>query len=58
MEGDVIGGEDIGFAGAGEEAGIDRSSRSFIPEAGAACFEEAGDEKPEKPPKPLDVVGL
>jgi hypothetical protein len=58
MEGDVIGGEDIGFDGAGDEAGIDRSSRSFIPDAGAAGFEGAGDENAEKPPKPLDVVGL
>ena len=51
--GDATGGEVTLGAGAGAE-GIDRSRRSFIPEAGAAGLEGAGDVKAPKSPKPAE----
>lgn len=53
MGGDAIGGEDILGAGAGAE-GIDKSRRSFMPEAGAAGFDGAVEANAEKLPKPLE----
>lgn len=51
--GDAIGGEVTLGAGAGAD-GIERSSRSFIPEVEAAGLDGAGDEKAPKSPRPPD----
>lgn len=53
MGGDATGGEVTLGAGAGAD-GMERSSRSFIPEVEAAGLVGAGDEKAPKSPKPPD----
>lgn len=60
IDGDVMGGDCTGLLGAGgAAAGIERSSRSFMPEAGAAGFDgtdDAVDVNEDQSPKPLDVL--
>ena len=54
---DATGGEVTLGAGAGAE-GIDRSRRSFMPDAGAEGFDDAGDVKAAKFPKPLEGLAV
>ncbi len=57
MDGELNDCEGAAGAGAGAE-GIERSRRSFIPEAGAAGFDGADAVKPPKSPRPPDELIL